>query len=610
MTEIQSLSNQRPVALQALMAKFDVDLYLIPIFDEHLNNYLAEYKKRLSAITGFYGSAGTVVMSRGGNHQLFVDARYHLQAEQQAYPGEFEIQKLGLDGVPKVEEWLQQTEKTKGAVTIGFDPFTMSPKLFRMYRNHLKSPASQLRPMTPNLVDQIWEDRPTPPAQPLYAMDTSVTGESVESKLKRVREAMRENGVTALVLTKLDEIAWLTNLRGNDTQYTPVFEAYAIVELEKMTCFTLTPPTKALAEQLAPWIQFQAYTDYPSYLETLSEQKALKVWLDPTGTTMGSYLALQKGKTSEQVTTYQFEKSSPIPLMKAQKNKTELEKIQQAHYHSACAKIRAFAKLDEKLAQGETISEQTFSDWLTAEYQSETGFTGLSFPNIVGFGANSAIIHYSHLSPDTYFQSGNLLLVDSGIQLMGGTTDDTRTLIIGTPDEKQKHRYTKVLQAHIQLASLIFPSGANGVMLDAITRAPLWKQGLDFLHGTGHGVGAFLNVHEGPHSIGPNTVKILPNMIFSNEPGYYEAGWGGIRLENLYTVVPATNLPQHPGGKEWLRLKPLTLIPFEKALVDFSALTQEEKNWLKDYHQLVWDTISPKLPENAKTWLQSACSGW
>ncbi len=605
--------TDQPPALEQKLAKIlkqleqhQVDLYLVPSVDEHLNEMVPDDKQRLKAITGFSGSAGTAVICRSGKHQLFVDSRYHLQAAQEAPNAFFEIQKLGLRDVPTVEQWLTEAEKKQGSLKVGFDPFTISPKTYRLYQKCLTSKASQLSPMLPNLVDQVWENRPEARCQPFYLLDDSWTGETAASKLKRIREKMRENGVQALVLSKLDEIAWVTNLRGSDIARNPVFEAYCIIELEQATCFCLADAPETVQAYLKDWFQFKPYSAYQNSLQSLSN---LKIWLDPASTTMGTYLALQKTKSPQEVAAFQYEKVNPIVLFKALKNPVEIKQIRKAHHHAACAKIRSFVRLAHHLEQNESVSEKGYAEMLYEEYAREEGFVDLSFDTIAGFADNGAIVHYSDPSPNKKLESGHMLLVDSGIQIAGGTTDDTRTIAIGNPTEKHQRLYTKVLQSHIRLAMQIFPEGTKGSALDAVARSALWNSGLDYGHGTGHGVGAFLNVHEGPHSISPlsHAMDFQPGMIVSNEPGYYETDWGGIRLENLYVVVLLENMPPHPGGKSWLHFESLTWIPFDHHLIDSHQLHADELQWLNEYHQQVWQEICPYLQGADLEWLERAC---
>jgi len=299
-----------------------------------------------------------------------------------------------------------------------------------------------------------------------------------------------------------------------------------------------------------------------------------------------------------------------VVLMKAVKNTAEMAAMRNAHRHAAGAKIRSLARLERQLAAGQRVSEFAYAAMLHEEYASEEGFSDLSFTTIAAAGANGAIVHYSQASPEMALCDGELFLVDSGVQVLGGTTDDTRTVSIGTPTERQRRLYTLVLRCHIALARQKFPEGTSGVVLDALARASMWNAGLDYGHGTGHGVGAFLNVHEGPQRLGPRggDEPLQAGMVVSNEPGYYEEGWGGIRLENLYVVVPDDDMPPHPSGKRWLQLESLTLIPFDKRLIDWAQLSDAERAWLERYHQHVEETMGPLLSGADRTWLREACA--
>jgi Xaa-Pro aminopeptidase len=398
----------------------------------------------------------------------------------------------------------------------------------------------------------------------------------------------------------LDEIAWLTNLRGSDIEYNPVFEAYAAILQDKALCFCHHPEA-GLSAHCPDW-EFRPYAEYPEFLAELAQDDNVKAWLDPSTITMGTRLAFSK----EQV----IEKKSPIVLAKALKNPTEISSSKNAHKQAAVGVVKSFRRLQQAIDSGQPVTEKEYADWLYEAYSQAEDFSDLSFNTIAGSGPNGAIVHYGNPDSTNPMKSDELLLVDSGIQCAGGTTDATRTVILGKPDKKQKRTFTLVLQAHIRLARQVFPEGTTGASLDSITRSELWNAGLDYGHGTGHGVGAFLNVHEGPQRISPVAydIALQAGMVLSNEPGYYEQNWGGIRLENLYVVKKAEGLPQHPGGKGWLTFETLTLIPFERRLIDRDILSVDELKWLDEYHQRVFTEISPLLdnPEDLQ-WLSWAC---
>ena len=595
--------------LREEMIRNELDLLIVVSSDEHLNEYLPVQNWRLKASTvtesssGFSGSAGTVVFCIEGRPQLFVDSRYHLQAEQTCSEN-FDIQKLGNEGVLEPQKWI--AAQTQKILKVGADPFVMSPKVWRRYEKALGKSAHTLVPATPNLVDTVWINRPNPPKKEIYPLALKYTGKDSKKKLQEIRKKLSESGKSdeskpdVLLLTMLDEIAWLTNMRGSDIEFNPVFEAYAAIFADRAICFCHHPEANLNLHR--PDWEFRPYEDYVSFLADLALQKTIKVWIDPSTITMGSRLAFSEDQV--------FEKESPIVLSKALKNSTEITATKYAHKQAGAGVVRSLQRLQSAFQAGLPVTEKVYANWLYEEYAKAEEFSDLSFSTIAGSGPNGAIVHYGNPDSENPMRSGDLLLVDSGIQCAGGTTDATRTVILGKPDEKQKRIYTLVLQAHIRLARQIFPEGTNGASLDSITRSGLWNAGLDYGHGTGHGVGAFLNVHEGPQRISPVAydVALQAGMVISNEPGYYENNWGGIRLENLYLVKKADNFPQHPGGKGWLCFEELTLIPFDRTLIDKNLLSTEELNWLYDYHGRVFSEISPMLDNTEDfQWLTWAC---
>ena len=591
------------------MTRQGLDMLIVVSTDEHLNEYVPPQNRRLEASTesegksGFSGSAGTAVFCVEGRPQLFVDSRYHLQAEQTC--GEFfEIQKLGNESVEEPQKWI--AGQSGNSLKVGADPFVMSPKLWRRYKNAIEKSGHTLVPVTPNMVDSLWSSRPSLPRNEIYPLALKFTGKDSTTKLQEIRnelkiiESDKESNTVVLILSMLDEIAWLTNLRGSDIEYNPVFEAYAAIFPDRAICFCHHPG--ANLSQYCPDWEFRPYSEYQSFLTKLAGLENLQVWLDSSSVTMGTLLAFSKSQV--------VEKESPVILKKAVKNSSEISAAKTAHKMAGAGVVRSFSKLQNSFEAGQPVTEKEYSDWLLEEYQKAEGFSDLSFNSIVGSGANGAIVHYGTPDSKKLIKAGEMVLVDSGIQCAGGTTDATRTVILGNPEQKQKRIYTLVLQAHIHLAKQVFPEGTNGTSLDAITRSCLWNAGLDFGHGTGHGVGAFLNVHEGPQRISPfsSDVALQAGMVLSNEPGYYESGWGGIRLENLYVVRKAEGYQEHPAGKGWLCFETLTLIPFDRRLIDRNILSPDEVKWLDEYHHLVLREISPLL-ENPQDvhWLKWAC---
>lgn len=590
---------KRLQALRVLMKEHRLDVYLVPSADEHFNEYLPPNKARREAMSGFDGSAGELLITLDSAH-LFVDSRYHLQADQQTEAGLFTVHKLGLAGAKEPTGWLKELEEREGSLRVGVDPFLVTLNQARTLADSLNGETSGTVPVSGNLVDRVWHDRPSASLNPVYPLPQTLTGEGVADKLTRIREAMAEAGASALVLSRLDDIAWTTNLRGSDIPYNPVFEAYLLVEADQAHCFTDNPLEDAARAALEGLVTIHPYTGFTTALEALG-RKERTVWIDPASASDGIKLALGDADLIS-ITP------NPVVGFKAAKNPVEIQAARDAHVRSGLAKVRAFATLQRWLDDGKIVSEAGFSDLLAGEYAREPGYADLSFNTICGFGENGAIVHYGTPNPEKMLSPGGLLLVDSGVQLAGATTDDTRTIAIGQPDDVQKARFTAVLRGHIRMAMQVFPQGATGAVLDALARAPLWNQGLDYGHGTGHGVGAFLNVHEGPQGITARSrVPLQPGMVVSNEPGYYLDGWGGIRCENLYVVEEAPDMPAHPAGQTWLRLSALTLIPFDTTLIDVEQMTHEERAWLKAYHQQVQETLAPHLNTEDRQWLRQAC---
>jgi len=597
---VNQLASRLDALLQS-MREARIDAYLVPSSDAHLNEYVPEYACRRAAITGFKGSAGDAIICPDGSH-LFVDSRYYLQADEEVDLSKFRVHKVGLSGERTPGQWLTEMDREQGSIRVGFDPAVLSMQAFGAYSAALHSKESEMVAIDANMVDAVWEDQPLPPSNPIYALHEVVTGVGAAEKLANIRKKMDEAGADLLVLTKLDEIAWVTNLRGSDIAFNPVFEAYLVIDKETARCFTRTEPPTALRQSLDSLVDFHPYETFFDSMRLASDSASGAVWLDLSGTTMATSLAM---KNVQKV----IEKANPVVMLKAIKNDAEIVASREAHRHAAAAKIRSFKTLEDKIASSQKVSELDFSLLLHEEYAAEDGFYDLSFTTIAAAGANGAIVHYGDASPDVLLTEGELFLVDSGVQMLGGTTDDTRTVIVGAPTDRQKQMYTKVLRGHINLAMQRFPEGTGGIALDALARTHLWNAGLDYGHGTGHGVGAFLNVHEGPQRIAPRGVDepMRIGMIVSNEPGYYEEGWGGIRLENLYVVAGDDTLPDHPDGRRWLRLDTLTLIPFDTTLMDWDQISESEKTWLGGYHQEIWDKISPMLGDDDRRWLLEKC---
>ncbi len=598
-----------------------IDAYLIPAADEHLNEYLPAARQHRIWATGFTGSAGDFLLGRAAAW-LFVDSRYYEQADLEVDPALMQVSKVGLDDTHKtLEEMLENlgrtAQKAGTVLRLGFDPFTVPLATFRTFEKKLELFGVQLIP-TENIVDGVrsqppWCDVEPVPAiapSPVFHLPDAWTGEAIADKLKRLRVKMEQMNVQILPVTKLDQIAWLYNLRGWDIAYNPVFISYAIVTTDAAFLFTnLARIDDAVRANLIADVQL---LDYEQYAETLalliSKRSNCQVLLDPKRSTTGTYYLLKHHPDQPKI----IELDNPIEDMKARKNAVEIAQMQQANLKASRAKTRTLKWLAEQAAADNPLSEADVAATVEGFYAEEAGFQGLSFNTIAGAGANSSIVHYGTPNPARSLQPGEFLLLDSGAQYAAGTTDDTRTVVFGSPTAEQIACYTEVLKAHINCAMQRFPKGTTGAQLDGITRATMWHANLDYGHGTGHGVGAFLNVHEGPNGISKKvSVALEPGMINSIEPGYYKPGWGGIRIENLYRTLelPPVEVPAPgtPKAAPWYGFESLTYIPFAKALIDGDRLDPRQRQWLADYYQAILEKVGPTLDAAELAWLQAEC---
>lgn len=614
-TNVKSANNKQSVSekiggLRALMADCDLDCYLIPAVDEHLNLSVPEAKQRRAWLCGFTGSAGDLLVGKN-SAWLFVDSRYYEQAQLQVDASLIQISKLGLEGNLSLIETLEELgseNKSSTQLRFGFDPCTVSLEQFQSWEKKFAA-AIELVPIPENLADKVRsqtaENLPAIDHSPIFSLPAHLTGETAAEKLARVREAMKKSNINVLPITNLNQIAWLFNLRGADIPHIPIFISYAIVSPD--AAFLFTNPERVAAEiqqELPGDVTLLPYADYPPALETcLNLCEKARVLLDPKHTTAGTYqLISDRQKANPNAVEIVFD-SNPIEAMKARKNPVEIEQMRSANFKASRAKTLTLKWLTEELENGKVLTEFDVKEAIERFYREETEFQTLTFRTIAGAGANSSIVHYGTPSPEVILKAGEMLLLDSGAQYLGGTTDDTRTLIVGEPTPKQIDRYTTVLIAHINCAMQQFPKGTTGAQLDAIARAALWQEQLDFGHGTGHGVGAFLSGHEGPNGISKFVQYPLEaGTINSIEPGYYEPGWGGIRIENLYVVkeIPSEN------DTVWYGFEPLTYIPFDTKLIAVDRLSKAQLEWLNNYHAAVVEKLSPVLDAAEVEWLKKA----
>ncbi|MGB3263148.1 MAG: aminopeptidase P family protein [Microcoleus sp.] len=598
--------------LRELMASYELDCYLIPAVDEHLNLSVPAAKQRRAWISGFTGSAGDLLVGKEAAW-LFVDSRYYEQAELQVDAALIQISKLGLEGnltlIETLEKMAVESAQKSTKIRFGFDPFTVATEQYQNWVRKFATAGIELVAISENLADKVRQTTEILPAideSPIFSLPVSLTGETTAQKLVRVREAMQKANIDVLPISNLNQIAWLFNLRGSDIPHIPIFISYAIVTAD--TAFLFTNPDRIspeIKQELSAAVTVLPYADYPSILEScVNLPKKVRVLLDSKHSTAGTYKLILGQQTTENKIEIVFA-ANPVEGMKARKNPVEIEQMKSANFKASRAKVLTLKWLTEQLKNGKILTEFDVKESIESFYQQETDFQTLTFRTIAGAGANSSIVHYGTPSPEITLKPGELLLLDSGAQYLAGTTDDTRTMIVGEPTALQIEHYTTVLIAHINCALQQFPKGTTGSQLDAIARAVLWQQQLDYGHGTGHGVGAFLAGHEGPNGISKSVQYPLePGMVTSIEPGYYEPGWGGIRLENLYVVreMPSKN------ATVWYGFEPLTYIPFEQKLIDGDRLSTTQLQWLNNYHASVIEKLSPVLDAAAIEWLKKACA--
>ena len=581
---------ERIEALRAVLRETALDGFVVPRADEHQSEYVPADAERLTWLTGFTGSAGTAVILME-SAALIVDGRYTLQAPEQVDTRVVTVVPLS-ESTP--EAWI--ADNLKRDQVLGYDPWLHTPDgVARLERAAVKAGGSVRA--VPNLVDAVWAGRPKPPAGAVVLHPEAFAGETVAAKLTRIREALAEGGCDALVISDPHNLAWALNLRGSDVGHTPLALGYAILPREGRARLFLSSPKvdPALRAALAPVAEILTRADLDDGLGSFS---GVRVRVDAaTGA-----VAL-KEKIEAAGGTADIGKD-PITAMKAVKNVAEIEGAREAHIRDGASVVRFLAWLDGAAAAG-GLSEIAAVEALEDIRAAGGDLRDVSFPTISGSGPNGAIVHYRVTrTSDRVVRPGELFLIDSGAQYPDGTTDITRTVAVGDPTDAMRDRFTRVLKGHIAIARAVFPKDTTGAQIDAFARAPLWQAGLDFDHGTGHGVGSFLSVHEGPQRIAKTgAVALEPGMILSNEPGYYARGAYGIRIENLVLVEHRAI----PGGERpMLGFETLTLAPYDRRLIRPDLLAPEERAWIDAYHARVRDTLAPLVDAETRVWLDRA----
>lgn len=599
----------RQDALRAELKKAGVDGFIIPVADEYQGEYPPASARRVGWLTGFTGSAGSAVVLAGEALDpgkiakdsdakaaaIFVDGRYTLQAKQQVDQTRYEQKDLMAD---PLSDWV--VSRLKPGSKLAYDPWMHTQAGVIALKNKLEKAGIELAPVPYNLVDAVWQGRPAVPQAPVRVYGEEYAGESSASKRQRLGRQLAEQEADAAVITAPDSIAWLLNIRGGDVPATPLALSFAVLHKDGKVDWFIDPV------KLSPDVLQHVGADVVAHD------------IKDIGKVIG---ALGKGKTVQ----YDDKRSSawfhqqlesagatirngddPCLLPKALKNEVEIEGMRQAHIRDGVALTKFLAWLDNEV-QKRPVTELEVEKKLLSFRQQQDKFQQVSFDTIAGSGAHGAIVHYRASSEsDQPLPKNSLMVLDSGGQYLDGTTDVTRTLVIGQPTDEQKKRFTQVLQGHIGIATAVFPKGVTGQQLDVLARGPLWADGEDYAHGTGHGIGAYLGVHEGPQGIHRRSdVAFQPGMILSNEPGYYKTGEFGIRTESVVVVREKAGTGG-AGKPPYYEFETLTMAPIDRRLVEVDMLSDKELNWLNSYHQQVYDTLAPQMDAQEKEWLKEA----
>ena len=576
------------------MKREHLSAFIFPSTDAHQSEYVADHWRGREWISGFNGSAGTAVVTMK-SAALWTDSRYFLAAEEQLEDTEYQLMRLKMEGTPTIAEWLGKELQDVQSPEVGLDGMVNS-------YNYVKDLSYSLRKLggitlRTNLdpLEQIWENRPSLPANPVEIQPLEYAGETLASKVARIRKSLRELHADGMLVSALDDIAWTLNLRGTDVHCNPVFVSYLLIESDKVSLFV---DDNKLSLEVKQYLQdnqvsLYKYNKVEKCLESYSEYNIL---LDGDET---SYYLWKTVKCQEIVAA-----ASPIPAMKAVKNKAEIEGYRSAMLKDGVAMVK-FLKWLKPAVEAGGQTEISIDEKLTSLRAEQKLFRDISFDTIAGYAQHGAIVHYEATpETDVVLKPEGLILIDSGAQYQDGTTDITRTIALGSVSEEMKHIYTLVLKAHIQLELVKFPDGASGTQLDAVGRECMWREGYNFLHGTGHGVGSYLCVHEGPHQIRMEWMPtpLRAGMTLTDEPGLYLAGKFGVRIEN--TVLISDYMSTEFG--KFLQIEPLTLCPIDTTPIDVDMLLPEEIDWLNAYHHSVYEKLSPFLDEEEKIWLENA----
>lgn len=582
--------------LRTVMKSEGIDAFVFPSTDPHNGEYVPEHWKGREFISGFNGSAGTAVVTMD-DAALWTDSRYFLQAEEQLAGTGFRLMKLKIEGTPTISQWLGRKLAANGGTVVGIDGMVNSIGTVEALADELRAEGGITLRTNFDPLKVIWKDRPAIPSDMAIVHPQKYAGESAQSKIARIRQALRERHVEGMLVSALDDIAWALNIRGTDVHCNPVVVSYLLITMDSVTLYINSDKlTPVVREHLAA--NGVMTDEYENVKKGLAGYDGYNILMDPDETCYTLYKAY--GDRPKVLAP------SPLPSMKIVKNETEIMGYRYAMLRDGIAMVKFLRWLVPAVEEG-GVTEVSASDELEAFRAEQSLFKDISFDTIAGYGAHGAIVHYEPTpETDIELKPEGLLLLDSGAQYLDGTTDITRTIALGPVTDEQKHIYTLVLKGHIRLAMAKFPANASGTQIDILAREAMWREGLNYMHGTGHGVGSYLSVHEGPHQIRMEykPEPLRAGMTVTNEPGLYLEGKFGVRIENTMLITEYMNTEY---GR-FLKLEPLTLCPIDKTPIDVDMLADEELDYLNDYHAAVFKSLSPYLDDEMTEWLANACA--
>lgn len=588
--------NQRIENLREVMCREHLAAFIFPSTDPHQGEYVPDHWKGREFISGFNGSAGTAVVTMT-SAALWTDSRYFIAAEEQLKGTEFQLMKLKMEGTPTISEWLGRT--CGAGAEVGIDGWCSSASAVKNLIVELRKEGGITVRTNIDPLRLIWSDRPVIPENPVEIFPMAYAGESAHEKIGRIRQALRERHADGMLMAALDDIAWTLNLRGTDVHCNPVFVAYLLISSKDVTLYVnqkkLTPEVMAYLKTEGVMVD-----SYENVTKGLTDYFEYNILLDPDEVNYALYKTVVRERVEEE---------SPVKRMKTVKNETEIAGFRNAMLKDGIAMVKFLKWLSAYVGKPEIseLSEISIDQRLTAFRAEQPLYRDISFDTIAGYGPHGAIVHYEATpETDVPLQPKGMLLLDSGAQYLDGTTDITRTIALGPLSDEEKRAYTLVLKGHIQIELCKFPSGASGTQIDILARKDMWREGLNYLHGTGHGVGTYLNVHEGPHQFRMEwkPAPLVAGMTITDEPGIYLEGKFGVRIENTLLMIP---YKETAFGK-FLQFESLTLCPIDKTPIVRSMLLPEEIDWLNAYHQHVFDTLSPHLDADETVWLREACA--